>query len=266
MKEKKIPFKKALIWILLVTLLITGSAIFFTLCYFQVKELRLSHTGFNIYELEQKEKEGRDLPTNYLAYLLNLSIDKPTNLYQFDRSLAQSKLLSSSIIAECDIIKSPPNALKVEYTLRKPYAKIADYANTAIDRMGNLFPYEPFFKNLNVLEIVLGVQESSIKWGEKVDKNRVEIAFDICNILKNISNVRRIDLSKVDADSLGQREIVVIIEEKNGLFQILRLAPKNFSSQLKNFLRIKEYQKEIAEHNIIDLRISDLAFISTTNH
>lgn len=230
---EKIPFKKALIWILLVTLLITGSAIFFTLCYFQVKELRQSHTGFNIYEIEQKEKEGRELPANYLSYLLQLSVDNPINLYQFDISLAKKRLLTSAVMESFELKKSPPNAINVEYILREPFARLADFTNTAIDRDGYLFPIEPFFKNLNILEIVLGSEENPIKWGERADKNRVEIALDIYNILKNVAKVRRIDLSKVEADSLGQREIVVITQEKNGMFNMLRLAPKNYQSQRK---------------------------------
>lgn len=261
---------------------------------------KLSDPNHKIIAIIQTGPEKEPLKTAYLAELLDLSSDRPINLYAVDLKKAQEKLLLSPLIAQADIKRLPPHSLYIDYEVRKPIARLGDYQNVAIDREGYLFPLAPFFSPKELPEIYLGLPafgagEDSMGrqgglWQTPIDNRYLRLAFEILHHLQGSSwkeglYVKRIDVSNAFASSLGQREIVLLTEEEIDLPQggkslhcvfpkILRLAPKEYPQQLANFFALRktmleDYRRQMAAVSqsgrfatrIVDLRIPQLAFV-----
>jgi len=244
------------------------------------------------------EKEA--LNTAYLAELLGLSADHPTSLYAFDCKRAEKRLLLSPMISQAEVKRLPQNAIYIDYEVRKPIARLADYKNIAIDRAGYLFPISPFFAPKEIPEIYLGLPDFGApedaygrkggEWLTPVHNRFLQLAFEILGFLEEVPwregfRVKRIDVSNAFCPSLGQREVVLFTEEevilKDGAScvfpKFLRLAPKGYPQQLKSFCLLRrnmeaDYRKQLADAvdsnrfapRIIDLRIPQLAFVE--NH
>lgn len=300
-----IPLKKALIAILLSVVIISGSS-FLALTYSNhLKENRRNDPKNQIMAVVQTSPDHEGLKTVYLAELLELSIDAPTNLYAFNSKEALKKLLVSPVIKEAKITKISPGTIWVDYSLRKPVAILGDYSNTMIDREGVPFPIKPFFTPKRLPEIFLGrldeegaeevKTEQGLVWGTAINGKRLRLAFTLLDFFNRYccdttTRLERIDVSKAFALSYGQRQIVLILEDscekkKNGTLvlciypRILRLDTDNYEQQLHRYLALSSYlykkemppldeSREVVFHAkamVIDLRISDLAFISQPN-
>ena len=261
---------------------------------------RMTDEKCRIVAIVQTGPEKEALKSAYLAELLNLSADVPTQLYALDLKQALNKLLASPLIVNAEIKRVPPGTLFIDYTVRKPLALLSDYSNTAIDREGCLFPVAPFFSPKQLPEIYLGLPsfgatEDSMgrkggAWQTPLKNRYLTLALDILKFLeespwKEGMRIKRIDVSNAFAPSLGQREIVLIAEDELS-FQteqkefvcifpkILRLAPKDYRLQLGNFFSLRrtmldDYKRQLVSMKeggrfsprIIDLRIPQLAFI-----
>jgi hypothetical protein len=264
---------------------------------------RMTSPEYRIVSIIQTGMEKEALKTAYLAELLHLSVDEPFQLYALDLKKAQSMLLTSPLISDVKVKRIPPGTLFIDYTVRKPIALLADYANTAIDQDGFLFPVSPFFSPKQLPEIYLGLppfgsSEDSMErkggeWLTPLRNRYFSLALEVLQLLeafpqKEGMQVERIDVSNAFAPSLGQREIVLKIEDELVLQRsqkefvclfpkILRLAPKDYRSQLNNFLALRcnmldDYKRQLASIHqggrfaprIIDLRIPQLAFIDVS--
>lgn len=252
---------------------------------------RLFSEKYRITSIIQTGPEKEALKTPYLAELLGLSLDHPTQLYALDPKSAEKKLLASPLISQAKVTRIPPEALYIDYEVRKPIAWLADYKNTAIDKEGSLFPVAPFFSPKHLPEIYLGLPAFTT-W--KIKGPYLDLALEILQFLeatpwKEGLRIKRIDVSNAFAASLGQREIVLFTEEeifvpqkdptKEVVFtfpKILRLAPKDYNQQLGNFFSLRRKMMEDYTHQlsslkptaggryaprIIDLRIPQLAFV-----
>lgn len=285
---EKLPFRKAVQWILLSIVFITGSSALSILYYKHVREKQKMDPANTIVALVQTSPDAEGLRTVYLAELLNLSIDRPTNLYAFNSKEAGQKLLSSPVIKEASVRKIRPGTVHVDYTLRQPIAFLADYTNTALDAEGTVFPFKPFFTPKKLPEIYLGNDETGeestatstgLIWGMPLQGRRIELAFNILGLAQQFcdasESLTRIDVSKAFALSYGQRQIVLVIEDRiprlvdgNALIavqsRILRLAPDNYLQQLANYTELRSYlrkqNRESEKDTVIDLRLSELAF------
>lgn len=264
---------------------------------------RLQDPAYRIAAIVQTGPEREALKTAYLAELLGLSADCPVNLFAFDLKKGEGKLLASPLIAEASIKRVPPNILYVDYSVRKPVARLGDYANIGIDQGGYLFPIAPFFSPKELPEIYLGLppfgapedsfgREGGL-WQTPIQNRYLHLAFEILQYLEGSPwreglRIKRIDVSNAFAPSLGQREIVLFTEEEISMPQggrtiacvfpkILRLAPKEYAQQLGNFFALRknmleDYRRQIAASpqsgtfapRIVDLRIPQLAFVE--NH
>ncbi len=248
---------------------------------------RMQSDTYRITAVIQTGPEKEALKTSYLAELIGLSADRPTQLYALNLKKAEQMLLASPLIAKAQVKRLPPSTLYIDYEVRKPVAWLADFQNIAIDRGGHLFPVAPFFSPKRLPAIYLGVLGESV-W--RVKDSRFDLALEILDFLETAPwkeglRVERIDVSNAFAPSLGQREVVLFTEEElsvrreNGEIvcvfpKILRLAPKEYNQQLNNFFALRraimeDYQKQIASiqqggrfaPRIIDLRIPQLAFV-----
>jgi hypothetical protein len=284
----EVPFRKAIGIIILSTVLISGTASLAFGLFQYVKQGRFSDSKYDILAIVQSTSEKERLNTIYLSELLNLSIDQPTNMYRFNATLGEQKLLSSPLIKKAKVKKIYPGTLYIHYIPRIPVAFLTDYANTAIDKDGVPFPFKPFFTPKILPEIYLGLEPVTDNdiLGKPLTHKNLGIALKLLNYLNahfisDQSTLKRIDVSQASAQSYGQKQVVVIMEDKidkikNGLpvlhkvSRIIRLSPKGYKQELSNYLSLRKYLtlKESIESGsfsndsqIIDLRILGLGFI-----
>lgn len=299
----RLPLSKALLWIFLSVLFVSGFS-FIGFLYFQhIRENRRHDPRYKIVALVQTSQDKENLKTAFLAELLDLSVDMPKNLYAFNTKDALSKLLRFSVIKSATINKIKPGTIWVDYSLRKPVAYLADFSNTLIDSDGVPFPLKPFFTPKTLPEIYLGLtddvyseenaSERGFQWGTPLQSKKINLAFSLLNLVSHqccneLSHLSRIDVSKAFALSHGQRQIVITFEDHserdidgqpvlNIHPRIVRLSTDNYAYQLKNYqflqshLRQQENQTPIspepyiqkAKPTIIDMRLTDLGFIYT---
>lgn len=271
-----IPFLKALRYIALSVLVVTTLS-FTVLGYIgHIKHKQEKVSKYNIVAIVQKNSEVESLKTAYLSEILDLSTDRPTNLYRFDIRKNENKLKRNPLIKEAKIQKIFPATIFVDYTLRLPVAYLADFSNTAIDEEGVLIPFKPFFTPKKLPEIVLGLQtDGGGLWGKKLTGEKGELAMEIFKLLRmhflgDYFALLKIDVSKAYASSYGQRTILVKLEtkrEENGVLNIsshlLRLSTNNFKQELANYKAMTpffETQTKKGE-TLIDLRVPHLAYV-----
>lgn len=228
--------------------------------------------------------------SDYLVEILDLSIDRPMPFVLFDVNIAEKKLQSSPVIRESHVKKIKPNMVYVDYSLRKPVVWAGDFVNTAMDKEGFLFPMYPFFSPKKLPEFYLGdqgIKESTVtSLRNPLSGRYLDVAFTILELLSKVGKdlffIKKIDVSKAFAPTLGKREIVVVLEnevfvqgEKKPAFltHFLRLSLRNFTKEISNYLNLREHLLEvdkqgrgfeegmIIKEKVIDLRISQLAFI-----
>lgn len=287
-KHQKLSLRSAFLWILLATLLISGSAYLGILYYRYIKKQRLLKSQYKIVAIVQTTPEKERLKTIYLAELLNLSIDHPTNLFRFNAKEAQNVLTSSPLITSAKVKKIIPGTVHIDYKLRKPVAYLLDYTNTVIDQEGVPFPFKPFFTPKKIPEVFLGMTEP-LTWGKTIHGIKVKLALYLIELItenccKDGAHLSRVDVSNALSDSNGQRQIIVIIDEyvesskEEGKTErlltpyILRLSVDNYRKELANYLALRSWlrnknkvsiQDDITiKPKIIDLRIPELAYIN----
>ncbi|WP_284452650.1 hypothetical protein [Parachlamydia acanthamoebae] len=288
----KIPISQAIVWILLSTVLISGSVGMGILYYLHLRDLRTRDEQYNISAIVQTTAHADALKTVFLAEILDLSIDHPTNLYRFNIEEAKRKLLACSLIKKAEIKKIKPSAILIDYSLRQPIAFLGDFTNTAMDENGFLFPFKPFFTPKKLPEIFLGcAKDLQNIWGSCLKGDHLELALSLFNLVtkkccSESMYIRKIDVSKAYAQSHGQRQIILVFEELlerkvNGKWtlcvfpRLVRLNTEHFHQGLANYLALREFLNKQAkqlsvteEMNqmrgnevMVDLRIPHLAYI-----
>lgn len=279
MMDDKLPFSRALLWILLPTLLVSGSALMGWLYFQSVRERRLHDDQYRIVAILQSTPQVEALRTVYLAELLNLSFDRPINLYQFNTKEAVQTLLKHPLIKQAEIKKILPGTLYIHYQTRIPLVYLSDYSNTAIDEEGYLFPHQPFFTPKHLPKLYLGLEKEGCSWGTCLKEvSTLQFAFRVLEsfnqILEKSFYLKQLDVSQAQADSYGQRQIVLMLEprvesEISFLKSIyLRLSSDHYAQDLANFLHLfsdfldkRKWINKKDQELTIDLRIAHLAFI-----
>ncbi len=279
------PFSRSLIWILVSTLLISGSAFMGWLYFLHVKERRLHDDQYRIVAIIQSTPQADALKTLYLAELLGLSLDRPINLYQFNAKEAAQTLLSHPLIKNATVKKILPGTLLIHYQMRTPVAYVGDFTNTVVDEEGYLFPFRPFFTPKRLPAIYLGLDKEDCVWGRCLQNySSLKLAFVILNQFDQLQlekfNLKLLDVTQAQADSYGQRQIVLTLEtscqEESHSAQsltFLRLSSDRTAQDLANFHTwqagrfekkdeaLTKVKTKAREAMIIDLRIPHLAFI-----
>jgi hypothetical protein len=227
------------------------------------------------------------LISDYLAQMLDLSLDKPLLFTIFNPEDAKLKLQRSPILSEVIVKKIKPNMVYVDYTVRRPLLRSIDFVNAALDKDGVIIPLHPFFSPKKMPEVYFGekgLKESGeLAFGSDVKGYYVDLAFAVLDLLaekgKDLFFVKRVDVSDALASSLGKRELIVTIE--NEIYKksqetpivsshFLRLTPKLYAQEIANYLKLREHLLESEQqeqgfspsrNKIIDLRLPQLAFI-----
>ncbi|MDF2577390.1 MAG: hypothetical protein K0S74_874 [Chlamydiales bacterium] len=308
-KEQLLGRKQILLLILCITFFISGPGLLGFFYYRHLLHKRLQDPQYALHIIEQTGPQKEALKTVYLAEILGLSDDILTSFYAFDTEIATQQLLSTPIIKSAVIKKKFPDKVYIDYTVRTPIAYIYEYTNTAIDKQKKLFPILPYFTPKILPQLYLGLSENDLKnvneredsaeiWGKVLEGEKVDLAFAILEFLSlpaysSLWNVRYIDVSKAFDKHYGQKQIVVTIEEqlikesKEGPIlyvypRTLRLSPKNYISDIKRYLQIRNHLRNKADQEvnieedneqekgqvviegktiIIDLRLPQLAFM-----
>jgi hypothetical protein len=225
------------------------------------QEKKILSDAYIITKIVQTGPEKEALPTVYLTELLDLSLDQPQRLYSFDEEERKQKILGSPVISEAKIKKVKPDTIYIDYTLRQPIAFLADFANTAIDGTGAVFPLTPFYTPKRLPEIYLGLESyTSFIKGKKIDlaMSLLKLIYDY--FPDSYTSLKWLDVSEAFSDSYGKREIVVIFQKEGGN-HYLRLNPKNYGGDLGSYLSLKEELWHDEIDRVIDLRIAKLAYI-----
>jgi len=253
----KLPFAYALTWIVGSALFFTGFSHLFLKSYARKQYQRKHSPHYYLSRIVQTGPQKEMLSTTYLAELIHIAADPPTPIAYFDPVLAKRRLLTSPVIKEAQVELIEPDTIYIDYTVRQPCAMLDDFENTAIDEAGFPFPLFPFFPPKNLPHIYLG--ETQIQWTQPLIDKKWQLAFEILKFSSKLPfTLKRIDVEKAFADSLGTRGIVLTIEDER-FTRILRLNTKEYEQNLGNYL---ELRKELPQKPYtIDLRLSQLAFL-----
>lgn len=278
--------------------MISGSAAIGVSYYKLLKQRKFQDKHYEITAIVQTGPEREQLKTVYLAELLDLSVDKPINIYAFDVKRAKEKLLANPLIKEVEVKKVLPRTLYINYSIRKPIAYLGDYANTALDDEMVLLPFKPFFSPKKIPILTFGADaidagNEGSSWGKRIAGDKAALALDLLHRTRQLltpygTEIKRVDVSKALVKSFGQRQVVLTLEERFSGGEakqaqalicpvILRLDPNHFDRSLRRYLLVKdEIIKKVLQKAsvgkqqkmvvfspiVIDLRIPDLALLS----
>lgn len=272
-----LPLSRAFLRIFISILLFSGIPLMGWLYYLNRRERHLGDEQYRIVALMQKVSQGEVLKTVYLAELLDLSLDQPANLYQFNLREAERKLQSNPLIKRAKVKKILPGTLYIDYEVRIPVAYLGDFTNTALDEEGVLFPFRPFFTPKCLPVLYLGREkEGQYSWGNCLKEiPSLQLAWSILRQFEQLQEkkiyIKQLDVSHAFADSEGKRQVVVVLEErpKNwesvpGRTFFLRLNADHYEQGLVNFQTLQPTllnEFALSRQTVIDLRIPKLAFI-----
>ncbi len=266
--NNEVPISRAILWILLSTLCISGTALMGWLYYLHARQLKLRDEQYNIVAIVQNNTQPDSLKTVYLAELLNLSLDRPLNLHEFDTDEAELKLLKDPLIKRATIKKIFPGTLYIDYMMRLPFFLVGDFTNTAIDEEGFLFPFQPFYTPKNIPRTFLGLNQNECQWGLCLTSHpSFQTATQLIHQFKKLEeqfHLKHIDVSQANAEYFGKRQIVIVCEECGKAIPqfFLRLSTAQIEQELLNFLALQLFLKKDKTKNFtIDLRLEHLAFV-----
>ncbi len=195
------------------------------------------------------------LKSEAIAEWLDLSAEKSTPLNSFNLRQGEEKLLKSGVIEKVQLYKLKPSALVVSYTLRTPYASIANWKNLGIDSRGFAFPLSPFFSPKELPEIVF-IEDPQLRFApmKEVQFNQFLLAKKIL-MMEGLFfpwTVAKIDLSRLKEDHPYGGELVLTV--KNGERRLfIRLWLDGFEKSLTEFASLLS---TIDEGIGVDLRLS----------
>ncbi len=240
-----IPFRQALLWIIGSTLLISGTA---ALILFSSRSKSIDESGQLTTIVSTSGSKDR-LKSAILEEILELSFDQPITLSELDIDAATEKLLSHPIIESAKISKIPPDTLFVDYDLKEPVAEVINWKNCAMDSIGNLFPLIPFYSPKRLPKVYFEEVSKQLQLFETISKSLSDMSIEPVLI----------DLSKVNSESLGRREIDLLVDSN----RTLRLHHKDWQSSLKNYQRLRENGLLPGQNEpvTVDLRSESFALI-----
>jgi hypothetical protein len=288
MAERRLTLSKAAFYVLLSVLIVSGSGLVMLLMYQHIRKNWIHDDKYKIVAIIQTGPVKEALPTVLLAELLDLSVDKPTNLYRFDTKAAEQKLRAFPVIQSAIVKRIKPGSVYVDYSLRTPIAYLVDLTNTAVDVDGVIFPFAPYFTPKNLPEVYLGLDEGSenVQWGSNVSGKKLDLAWNILKLIetklpKEYTKIKRIDVSHAWAPTHGLREIIVILEDQvteSGVLKInesiIRFNHEDYASTLSDYKKLYSKMDTIVTNEIgkddkvvktkpviVDMRIKDLSYV-----
>lgn len=286
----KFSLPRSLFVILLSTIVISGIPAFAWHLYSYYHWKNRYNPAYLITKIIQTGPQKEVLKTEYLAELMGLSVNYPVNLFAFDLEKARQDLLNSPVIKSAQVIKKKPDTVYVDYQVREPIAIVEDFDNALIDSEGFIFPQVPFYSPRRIPEIYFGFEEKigqfylenhTVYVRQKLSKYLLESLKNLKELLVD-TEIIRIDLSNVYAESLGKRELLLELkrakDKQSNVFyhHILRLDPSRYMQNVRDYLLYchtvsfpfnekndlkKGAREDLLSFLVLDFRIPDLAFV-----
>lgn len=200
-------------------------------------------------------KEG--LKTDYLAEVLTLSSDHPKAMRAEE---AEEALLRNPLIKKASVSLLNPETLYIDYTLRQPMFYLGNLQNIAVDKEGCLFPLSPFFTPKRLPKLYLEEESLELSWNAVIEGKGFKLALELMQLIGDSYRVLSIDVSQGLQNTLGEREVVLLLDNENSERHYLRLTPKNFHQELLHYAKIRE--RLLNESFVVDLRVPQLAFLN----
>jgi hypothetical protein len=275
--SEKLPARKALFWILASVLVVWCCVLGFYLIWGKIKEGRLQDPAYSIVAISQKAYSQDTLPCVYLAELMGLAKDKPTNMYAFFPKKAEEALLRHVFFKKAHVQLKKPGVVTVEYEMRAPYAKIFDFENMAISEDLYLFPLSPCYAPKRLPEIIVGTSASEKEEKRMLDSEKIALAFSVIEEAKKFAP--QFFLARVDVRAATSTtkcpEIIVLVEEsvfeakENSLQRyFVRLPRRAYKKALQRFFTLLPYVKEVRKNGsldkqeqIVDMRVDHIALV-----
>ena len=270
--QQKLPPLSAVLWILISTLLVSGTAFMGWLYYLHVRHLRTQDEKYHIAAIIQKSSQKETLKTSYLAQLLDLSVDRPISLYTFNLEEGEKKLKKSPVIKKAKIKKISPDTLFIDYQTYIAIGYLEGQSNIAIDKEGYLFPFREFFSAKPLPYFYFSQACDELKWGNSLKNNKeFQLALAVLKKLKKVISanylIKAIDLSLAFSHNYGKRQIIVTLLEKKRKTEqkhlvYLRLNSDNYLQNLDNYVTLQLHEaKQKKQSYLIDFRIDQLASV-----
>jgi len=195
-----------------------------------------------------------EIKADAIAEWLDLSNDHPTFLESFDLREGGRKLINTGIFQQARLYKLMPETLVVSYTLKKPYAIIANWKNLGVDKEGNFFPLSPFFTPKELPEIVFPKQPT-------LDLQAQEFPYALKLLGKEPTLFpwvfAGVDLSRLDSEHPYGGELVLTL--KNGDKRLfVRLWFGQYEETLSQFAALLP---TLGEASTVDLRLSSKVLV-----
>jgi hypothetical protein len=254
--RKSWSLKKAVLIIFMSVVLVSGSAAVAIFYYKNLLHTKKDDSKYTITKIIQTGTQKEALRTSYLAELMGLSVDNPTNLYSFNVHVARENLLNSPVIKHADVQLVLPDTVYVDYTVRKPIAILRDVTNAAVDDEGYIFPIAPFFTPKKLPEVYydLGLSDDMLQrvFGLQLKGKKTDLFMELLE-RPELEWVSWIDVSRAYSENYGKRQIVVTIKNRT-----LRLTAQNYVQELRRYLFLRKY---LHADSVIDFRVSDIAYV-----
>lgn len=264
--EKKFPLPKAIAYVLLSVVVVWGT-LFISWWYhdYTVKR-RTQDSRFTIQGIVSSCLDPDFLSSRQLATILALATKEPKNLYAFDLQEAEMRCKSFPAIKTAHLSRLRPNAICISYEMRKPYVRMAEFENVALDKEGYPLPLFPIYSPKRLPEVYLGLQ--SLLWNEQVASDEFIVASELLQyldqVLPNTFRVSRIDTHNMRSVSRGRQEIVLVLE--GGVCRrYLRLHASNYKKNIQHFLALIPTLDLISTQlgQIIDMRCYGFALVKS---
>ncbi|MCE5293750.1 MAG: hypothetical protein LLF94_03955 [Chlamydiales bacterium] len=262
--ERKIPLKKAIGYVVLSVCIIWGSLILTWLLHKALVQKRQVNPRYNIVALVQTCPQREALQNWQLAELLDISRDKPQNLYAFDTVKANKTLLQCPVIKKVNCRRLPPGIVHVDYQVREPKALLADFSNVALDADRYCFALKPYFTAKKLPEIYLGLNELS--YSVPLETREAALAFNVLDYIHTqLPNCRiiRIDTHNAYINNAGLQELVVVLEEGTKT-RYLRATSRDYKKSIdayKQLISTFDTINPASLIQIIDLRSPSIALV-----
>jgi len=261
--DEKLEGKVAFRYILRSTLVVWASiGVLFCVIHF-LQSRRQADECYMITTIVSRSHTSDIVAPSVFAEFLDLSCDAPTNLYTFSPRGALSRLKALDAFSRVKVRRVRPGIVIIDYTLRTPLAKLADYENRAIDATGaHIFPLYPFFSPKKLPELYLGSSEPE----------RLKLALEVLGKAGEAIcwpfRIKALDVSGRFAGG-ANREIILSVEEEKSQgakTYVLRLDGKDWQDGLERFFALTptldslpKNGDDVAAPSVIDLRVARIA-------
>lgn len=266
-RSDRLPLWNALLRIFLTTLLLSGTSYIGWWMWEHHLEKRLTDPRYELQALRVLASPEDHLPSSLLAHWLDLS--PHANLYSYDCHALATQLFRQPLIAHAVVQRDPPHRLLVEYSLRKPIARLAEVPQVGLDEEGILIPLIGKWIEAPLPSIFIGLPPSSLPpWEQPSPLAPRKEGARLLKLIQTTSlgeHLLRIDSSAIDAPSKGRRQLLLILEESWGV-TLIRLMPETIKDGIKRYLALRSLLEEMGTPQVVDLRLDQLAYLQPPPH